>query len=178
MMRGEGPHLVDADGNATSTTSSPRPAPPRPRRAAVVRAVQDAAARGFSFGTPTEAESVLAHLVQEFVPSLEKLRFVSSGTEAVMSAVRVARAFTERPLLVTFDGNYHGHAPLTPAVTVPYNDLAPGRERVREVPGQDRRASRRAGRAATWASSRRRRVPRRAARAVRRSTARCCCSTR
>jgi glutamate-1-semialdehyde 2,1-aminomutase len=89
----------------------------------VVSAVRDAAERGFSFGAPTEAESVLAHLVREFVPSVEKLRFVSSGTEAVMSAVRVARAFTDRPLLLTFDGNYHGHAPLTPALVAPYNDL-------------------------------------------------------
>ena len=124
MVRGEGPHLVDVDGHryvdyvlAFGPHLLGHAAPP------IVQAVQEAAARGFSFGTPTEAESVLAHLVQEFVPSLEKLRFVSSGTEAVMSAVRVARAFTDRPLLVTFDGNYHGHAPLTPNVAVPYNDL-------------------------------------------------------
>jgi glutamate-1-semialdehyde 2,1-aminomutase len=124
MVRGEGPHLVDADGNryvdyvlAFGPHLLGHAAPP------IVQAVQEAAARGFSFGTPTEAESVLAHLVQRFVPSIEKLRFVSSGTEAVMSAVRVARAFTDRPLLVTFEGNYHGHAPLTPNVAVPYNDL-------------------------------------------------------
>jgi glutamate-1-semialdehyde 2,1-aminomutase len=124
IARGEGAYLVDADGHryvdyvlAFGPHLLGHAAP------GVVSAVRDAAERGFSYGAPTEAESVLAHLVQQFVPSIEKLRFVSSGTEAVMSAVRVARAYTDRQLLLTFDGNYHGHAPLAPAIVAPYNDL-------------------------------------------------------
>ncbi len=76
----------------------------------VVAAVTRAAASGLSFGAPTEAETELAHLVREAFPVIEKMRFVSSGTEATMSAVRLARGFTGRPLIVKFDGAYHGHA--------------------------------------------------------------------
>ncbi|MBS1813688.1 MAG: glutamate-1-semialdehyde 2,1-aminomutase [Acidobacteria bacterium] len=76
----------------------------------VVRAVQEAAARGASFGASTAAEGELAELVVQAVPSIEKLRFVSSGTEAVMSAIRVARAFTGRKFIVKFEGCYHGHS--------------------------------------------------------------------
>jgi len=77
---------------------------------AVVKAIQAAATRGTSFGTPTEAESDLAELVCEMVPSIERVRFVSSGTEATMSAVRLARGFTGRSAIVKFAGCYHGHA--------------------------------------------------------------------
>jgi glutamate-1-semialdehyde 2,1-aminomutase len=76
---------------------------------AVVRAVRDAAARGTSYGAPTEAEVELAELVRELVPSMERVRFVSSGTEATMSAVRLARGFTGRDFILKFDGCYHGH---------------------------------------------------------------------
>jgi glutamate-1-semialdehyde 2,1-aminomutase len=76
---------------------------------AVVRAVCDAAARGTSYGAPTEAEVELAELVRELVPSMERVRFVSSGTEATMSAVRLARGYTGRELILKFDGCYHGH---------------------------------------------------------------------
>ncbi|MEO6835339.1 MAG: glutamate-1-semialdehyde 2,1-aminomutase [Candidatus Tumulicola sp.] len=76
---------------------------------AVVKAIAAAAARGISFGTPTEAESELAELIVSMVPSIERLRFVSSGTEAAMSAVRLARGFTHRPKIVKFAGCYHGH---------------------------------------------------------------------
>ncbi len=76
----------------------------------VVAAVQQAAARGTSYGAPTEAENELAQLVVERFPSIERVRFVSSGTEAAMSAVRLARAATGRDLIVKFDGCYHGHA--------------------------------------------------------------------
>ncbi len=75
----------------------------------VLEAVQQAAARGTSFGAPTEAESELAELIVEAVPSVEKVRLVNSGTEATMSALRLARGFTGRDVVVKFAGNYHGH---------------------------------------------------------------------
>jgi glutamate-1-semialdehyde 2,1-aminomutase len=115
---------------------------------AVVGAVTEAAARGTSYGAPTPAEVELAELVRDFVPSMEMLRFVNSGTEATMSAIRVARGFTGRDLIVKFEGCYHGHGdsflvragsgvatlglPNSPGVpaelskltlTAPYNDL-------------------------------------------------------
>jgi glutamate-1-semialdehyde 2,1-aminomutase len=75
----------------------------------VVRAVQHAAGRGTSFGAPTPGEVELARRIVEAVPSIEKVRLVNSGTEAVMSAIRLARAATERDVIVKFDGGYHGH---------------------------------------------------------------------
>ena len=77
---------------------------------AVVKAVQDAAARALSFGAPTEAEIELAETLRRLVPSLELVRLVSSGTEATMTAIRLARGFTARSLIVKFEGCYHGHA--------------------------------------------------------------------
>jgi glutamate-1-semialdehyde 2,1-aminomutase len=76
---------------------------------AVVKAVRDAAALGTSYGAPTETETELARLVVERVPGVERVRLVNSGTEATMSALRLARAFTDRPLFVKFVGCYHGH---------------------------------------------------------------------
>ncbi|MDR1602358.1 MAG: glutamate-1-semialdehyde 2,1-aminomutase [Tannerella sp.] len=76
----------------------------------VAGAVQQAVARGTSYGIPTVHETTLARLVNSHIPSMEKLRFVNSGTEAVMSAVRLARGYTGRDLIVKFDGCYHGHA--------------------------------------------------------------------
>jgi glutamate-1-semialdehyde 2,1-aminomutase len=76
---------------------------------AVTRAVANALARGTSFGTPTEAESELAELIVSMMPSIERLRFVSSGTEATMAAIRLARGFTNRDKIVKFAGCYHGH---------------------------------------------------------------------
>lgn len=76
----------------------------------VVAAIQRAAERGTSYGAPTEAETRLARLVQSAFPSLERMRFVSSGTEACMSALRAARGFTGRDAIVKFEGGYHGHA--------------------------------------------------------------------
>jgi glutamate-1-semialdehyde 2,1-aminomutase len=75
-----------------------------------VRAIQDAAERSASFGASTASEAQLAELVQRCFPSIEKLRFVSSGTEACMSAIRLARGFTGRPFIIKFEGCYHGHA--------------------------------------------------------------------
>jgi glutamate-1-semialdehyde 2,1-aminomutase len=76
----------------------------------VVDAIQAAAEAGTSYGAPTELETRLARLIQAAVPSLERMRFVSSGTEACMSALRVARGFTGRAVIVKFEGGYHGHA--------------------------------------------------------------------
>ncbi|MGO1385032.1 MAG: glutamate-1-semialdehyde 2,1-aminomutase [Arachnia sp.] len=76
----------------------------------VVRAVQEAAARGLSFGAPTSAEVDLATLIRDRVPAAERVRFVSTGTEATMTAVRLARGATDRPLIVKFAGLYHGHS--------------------------------------------------------------------
>ncbi|MDQ6827004.1 MAG: glutamate-1-semialdehyde 2,1-aminomutase [Candidatus Eremiobacteraeota bacterium] len=77
---------------------------------AVVKSIQNAAARGTSYGTPTEAESQLGEIVCMMVPSIERVRFVSSGTEATMSAVRLARAYTGRDKIIKFAGCYHGHS--------------------------------------------------------------------
>jgi glutamate-1-semialdehyde 2,1-aminomutase len=76
----------------------------------VVRAVQQAAERGTSYGAPTAAEVALARMISEAFPSIELVRLVSSGTEAAMSAIRVARGFTQREVIVKFDGCYHGHS--------------------------------------------------------------------
>jgi glutamate-1-semialdehyde 2,1-aminomutase len=75
----------------------------------LVKAIHAAAKRGTSFGAPSQFETELGELVRERLPSMERVRFVSSGTEATMSAVRVARAFTQRDLIVKFEGCYHGH---------------------------------------------------------------------
>jgi len=76
----------------------------------VIKAVQDAAPQGLSFGCPTTKETELAKLVCNIVPSIEKIRMVSSGTEATMSAIRLARGFTNRSKILKFEGCYHGHA--------------------------------------------------------------------
>ncbi len=78
--------------------------------AAVSQSAVEAVGRGSSYGIPTEAESTLAEMVRQAIPTMERLRFVNSGTEATMSAIRVARGFTGRDILVKFEGNYHGHA--------------------------------------------------------------------
>jgi len=76
----------------------------------VIKAVQEVAADGLSFGAPTELETELARRVIQLMPSIELVRFVSSGTEATMSAIRLARGFTERDTIVKFEGCYHGHS--------------------------------------------------------------------
>lgn len=111
IARGAGARVWDVDGNSyVDFLGSWGPLVLGHAHPAVVEAVQRAAADGTSFGAPTEREVHLAELVAAAVPSIELLRLVSSGTEAVMSAVRVARAFTGRTKLVKFNGNYHGHA--------------------------------------------------------------------
>ena len=77
---------------------------------AVVQAVQDAAANGLSFGAPTEMETIMARRIRELVPSMELVRMCNSGTEATMSAIRLARGFTGRNIIVKFEGCYHGHS--------------------------------------------------------------------
>ena len=76
----------------------------------VIKAVQNACAKGLTFGAPTEKETILAEMVQEIMPSMEMMRLVNSGTEAVMSAIRVARGYTGRDKIVKFRGCYHGHS--------------------------------------------------------------------
>ena len=108
--RAQGAYLFDIDGNRyLDYIGSWGPLILGHCHPAVVEALQQAISRGMSFGAPTEAESELAQLVIEAVPSVEKLRLVNSGTEATMSAVRLARGFTSRDIIVKFAGNYHGH---------------------------------------------------------------------
>ncbi len=106
----EGAYLYDVDGNRyIDYIGSWGPMILGHNHPKVLEAVQQAAARGTSFGAPTEAESELAELIIEAIPSVEKVRLVNSGTEATMSALRLARGFTGRDLVIKFAGNYHGH---------------------------------------------------------------------
>lgn len=108
--RGEGAYLLDIDGNRyLDYIGSWGPMILGHNHPRVLAAVQQAAARGTSFGAPTEAESQLAQLIVDAVPSVEKVRLVNSGTEATMSAIRLARGFTKRDVIIKFSGNYHGH---------------------------------------------------------------------
>jgi glutamate-1-semialdehyde 2,1-aminomutase len=108
--RGEGPYLYDVDGNRyLDYVGSWGPLILGHAHPEVVAAVEQTLRKGTSFGAPTEAESELAEMVIEAVPSVERIRFVSSGTEATMSAIRVARGFTKRDKIIKFAGCYHGH---------------------------------------------------------------------
>lgn len=108
---GQGSHVFDVDGNGyIDYVCSWGPLILGHAWPESVQAVQMAAARGLSFGAPTGAETELAELVYKAFPGMEMLRLVSSGTEAAMSAVRLARGVTGRELVVKFDGCYHGHA--------------------------------------------------------------------
>src|SRR6202171_133287 len=111
IERGRGQYLYDADGNelldfvcswGAMLLGHAHPT--------VTAAIAEQAQRGTSFGVTTELELELATMIQRAIPFLEKIRFVSSGTEATMSAVRLARGFTKRNFIVKFEGNYHGHA--------------------------------------------------------------------
>ena len=111
MERGEGAHLYDVDGNRyLDLCSSWGPLILGHCHPDVVAAVSDAVSHGMSFGTATPTEVELAEMMIDKARPLEMVRFVSSGTEAVMSAVRVARGYTGRDKIIKFDGCYHGHA--------------------------------------------------------------------
>ncbi len=106
-----GSHILDADGNNyIDYVGSWGPLIAGHAHPQVVEAIQETARKGTSYGAPTEIENQLAETVIERMPAIERIRFVSSGTEAAMSAVRLARAATGRELIVKFDGCYHGHA--------------------------------------------------------------------
>jgi glutamate-1-semialdehyde 2,1-aminomutase len=162
LAEGRGAEVVDVDGNryvdfvqswgAHILGHAPDP---------VVRALQKRIPLGTSFGAPTREETTLGRLIRNAIPSMEKLRFVNSGTEAVMSALRLARGATGRPYVLKFDGCYHGHADFllvqagsglatgglpdsggVPAeftaftLSVPYNDLEAVRQAFAAHPGQ------------------------------------------
>ncbi len=111
FARGSGARMWDADGKAyIDYVGSWGPLILGHAHPAVVNAVQQAAAQGLSFGAPTAAEVELAELLCHRVPGLEQVRLVSSGTEATMSAIRLARGFTSRTRIIKFEGCYHGHA--------------------------------------------------------------------
>lgn len=108
--RGEGAYLFDLDGNRLiDYVGSWGPHILGHRHPAVMQAIESALKRGTSFGAPTTVETELAEAVIAAVPSMEQVRFVNSGTEATMSAIRVARGFTGRDVIVKFAGCYHGH---------------------------------------------------------------------
>lgn len=110
VERGEGAYLWDVDGNRyIDYVGSWGPLILGHGFPAVVSALEKAARRGTSFGAPTEAENELAELIVAAVPSIDKVRLVSSGTEATMSAIRLTRGYTGRDVIVKFAGNYHGH---------------------------------------------------------------------
>src|SRR5437762_5347804 len=110
FTRGDGAFLWDADGKRyIDYVGSWGPAIVGHAHPSVVRAVQQTAAHGLSFGAPTELEIELAETLVRRVPSLELVRLVSSGTEATMSALRLARGYTGRSKIVKFEGCYHGH---------------------------------------------------------------------
>lgn len=110
IRRGEGAHLYDVDGNRyVDFIGSWGPHILGHRHPAVMAAIDEALKFGTSFGAPTPYEADLAELVVEAVPSIEMVRMVNSGTEAAMSAIRLARGFTGRDLIVKFAGCYHGH---------------------------------------------------------------------
>ncbi len=111
IERGEGAYLVDVDGNRyVDYVLSFGPLILGHAPAVVVEALAETAGKGTSFGAPSPLELDLARLVMDFMPGIEMIRFVNSGTEATMSALRLARAFTGRDKIIKFKGNYHGHA--------------------------------------------------------------------
>ena len=129
LIRGEGGHVWDDGGREyVDWVGAFGPLVAGHAHPSVVKAVSDAIASGGPFGVTTEREVRLARLVRERMPSIEMMRFCTSGTEAAMSAVRVARAATNRPLIVKFEGAYHGHSDALMGggdlLVSPYGDLA------------------------------------------------------
>jgi glutamate-1-semialdehyde 2,1-aminomutase len=111
IERGEGPYLYDVDGNRfIDYVLSWGPLITGHAHPKVVDAIQQAALKGTSYGAPSPLELELAKSIMDFMPKIEMIRFVNSGTEATMSALRLARAYTRREKIIKFDGCYHGHA--------------------------------------------------------------------
>jgi len=111
ITRAKGARIYDADGNVfIDYVMSWGPMILGHAQASVIKAIARAAVRGTSYGAPTALELTLAQLIVEAIPSMERVRLVSSGTEAVMSAIRLARAYTGRNTILKFEGCYHGHA--------------------------------------------------------------------
>ncbi|MCL2896252.1 glutamate-1-semialdehyde 2,1-aminomutase [Brenneria tiliae] len=111
IERADGAYLYDADGKSyIDYVGSWGPMVLGHNHPAIRQAVIDAAERGLSFGAPTEMEVRMAHLVTSLVPTIDMVRMVNSGTEATMSAIRLARGFTGRDKIIKFEGCYHGHA--------------------------------------------------------------------
>jgi len=111
IERGRGSHVFDVDGKEyIDFVGSWGPLILGHVQAKVLRAVKRRLSKGFTFGAPTEGEVQLAEMIARLMPSMQSLRLVSSGTEATMTAIRLARAFARRPKIVKFDGCYHGHS--------------------------------------------------------------------
>ena len=111
IERGEGPYLFDVDGNRyIDYVLSWGPLITGHAHPTIVEAIKEAACRGTSYGAPSPLEIQLAKSIMDFMPNIEMIRFVNSGTEATMSALRLARAYTKRDKIIKFDGCYHGHA--------------------------------------------------------------------
>lgn len=111
IERGEGPYLYDVDGNRyIDYVLSWGPLITGHAHPTIVKSIQEAAVKGTSYGAPSPLEIELAEAIMDFMPKIEMLRFVNSGTEATMSALRLARAYTKRDKIIKFDGCYHGHA--------------------------------------------------------------------
>ncbi|MGB0936353.1 MAG: glutamate-1-semialdehyde 2,1-aminomutase [Colwellia sp.] len=111
VTKAEGAYIYDADNNAyIDYVGSWGPMILGHNHPAILEAVTETAKKGLSFGAPTEIEITMAEKVRELVPSMESLRMVNSGTEATMSAIRLARGFTSRDKILKFEGCYHGHA--------------------------------------------------------------------
>ncbi|MFD2702031.1 glutamate-1-semialdehyde 2,1-aminomutase [Paenibacillus shunpengii] len=162
MKRGEGAYFYDVDDNRyIDYLAAYGPIITGHAHPHITKAITDAAVNGTLYGTPTTLEIKLAKMLKEAIPSMDKVRFVNSGTEAVMTTIRVARAYTKRNKIIKFAGNYHGHSDLVlvaagsgpatlgipdsagiPAsiaqevITVPYNDLG-GLEEALKTWGHD-----------------------------------------
>ncbi|HJF69054.1 MAG TPA: glutamate-1-semialdehyde 2,1-aminomutase [Staphylococcus kloosii] len=149
MKEGKGAYLFDEDGNKyIDYLQAYGPIITGQAHPHITKAIQEQAAKGVLYGTPTRLEIDFAKKLRDAIPSLEKIRFVNSGTEAVMTTIRVARAYTKRNKIIKFSGQYHGHSDLVlvaagsgpsqlgspdsagvpesvaqEVITVPYNDL-------------------------------------------------------
>ncbi|MBF7016716.1 glutamate-1-semialdehyde 2,1-aminomutase [Staphylococcus durrellii] len=156
MKEGKGAYLFDEDGNKyIDYLQAYGPIITGQAHPHITKAIQEQAAKGVLYGTPTRLEIDFAKKLRDAIPSLEKIRFVNSGTEAVMTTIRVARAYTNRNKIIKFSGQYHGHSDLVlvaagsgpsqlgspdsagvpesvarEVITVPYNDLAAYKEAI------------------------------------------------